>query len=766
MRAGYVGKAVDRVDARTKVTGAAKYPADFYFEDMLHIKVLRAPHPHARIKKIDVEKARALEGVELIITGEDVDWLKKFGLIFKDQEVLVREKTRYMGDALAIVAADSERTARRALRLIQVDYEELEVLGDPLRAMEADAPYIHEPPAESCAHQYNPANVLCVHHLNKGDVDKGFAEADYIFENQYTTSHIEHVALQPESGVAVYDQDTGKLRLWAATQWLHDAQADIAQCMGMSPEQVEIIQPAIGGAFGKREDLSVHLPLAVMAKLTGRPVKMVMTRGESMIAQSKRHPAIYRFKTGVKKDGTLTAWQTELISDTGAYASSGPAVVHQGLYVSTGPYNVENVRGVCYTVYTNNTYSGAMRGFGATQSAFAYESHIDYIAKELGLDPAQFRLKNCFRPGSVTANGQKLTTSVAVAETIETARERFGSKGTPSSPRKRRGMGMATIMFGCGYGEGFPDHSIVNLEVTEEGRIRVKSAAADVGQGVKTVVAQIVAEVLNLPLDLIELAEADSVTMKNAGSTSATRQTIFTGNAAKIAAEQLLAKIFHRASMELCRHHPELSVKDGEIILHGTDRQMTLADLAKVARVKQDPLAAEGCFFPHTDVPDEQGQGELVYVAYTFNTQFVEVEVDTETGQVDVLRVVAAPDIGKAINPMGVEGQSEGGTAMGMGMALMEQQVFKDGITVNPDLGTYLIPTTMDVPDIETIIVESGDACGPYGAKGIGEPAMIPTAPAIINAIEDAVGVRITDLPATPEKILAALAKTKNGGEA
>jgi CO/xanthine dehydrogenase Mo-binding subunit len=490
---------------------------------------------------------------------------------------------------------------------------------------------------------------------------------------------------------------------------------------------------------------------------------MVMTRSESMIAQSKRHPAIYRFKTGVKKDGTITAWHTELISDTGAYASTGPAVVHQGLYVSTGPYKVDNVSGVCYTVYTNNTYCGAMRGFGATQSAFAYESHIDYIAKELGRDPVEYRLQNCYETGSTTPNGQKLTTSVAVRQTIERAAEAFGEKGLPSASHKKRGKGIAAIMFGCGYGEGFPDHSIVNLEVTEEGRIKVKSAAADVGQGVQTIVTQIVGDVLNTPLGMIDLEEGDTHTMKNAGSTSATRQTIFTGNAAKIAAEQLLAKIYHRASIELCRHHPELSIQDGEIILHGTDRQMNLAELAKVARLKGDPLSAEGCYFPHTDAPHEQtGQGELVYVAYTFNTHIAEVEVDTQTGQVDVIRIVAAPDVGKAINPVGVEGQSEGGAVMGMGMALMEEQIFKNGITLNPDLGTYLVPTSMDVPDIQTVIVESGDACGPYGAKGIGEPVMIPTAPAIINAIEDAIGVRIKDLPATPEKILAAL-KAKEG---
>lgn len=760
----YVGKKLDRVDARAKVCGSAKYPADYCFDDMLHLKVLRSPHPHAIIDRIDTEKARAHPGVELVVTAADVPWIKNFGLIYKDQEVLVREKARYMGDALAIVAARTERAARQALRLIAVDYRELEVINNPLRAMEPDAPPIHPPPDAPRDHSFNQANVLCVHRLNKGDADKGFAAADHIISGQYTTTFVEHVALQPEAGTAVYDPATDTITMWVATQWLHDTRADVAQSLGMAQDKVRIIQPAIGGAFGKREDISVHIYLALMAKLTGKPVKMVMTREESMLAQSKRHPAIYRFRTGVTSGGAITAWETELISDTGAYASSGPAVVHQGLYVSTGPYNVDNVRGICYTVYTNNTYCGAMRGFGATQSAFAYESHIDVIARKLGLDPVEFRKKNCYRPGSITPNGQRLSTSVAARETIEKAAERFGDKGKPSAPCKKRGKGIATIMFGCGYGEGFPDHASVNLEATEDGHVRVKTAAADVGQGVLTVVTQIVAEVLNVPPEVIVLDQGDTQTMKNAGSTSATRQTIFSGNAAKIAAEQLLAKIYHRAAIELCRHHPELAVRQGEVILHGTDSQLSLADLARIAREKGEPLVAEGCYFPATDAPDQKGQGNLVYVAYTFNTQIVEVEVDTETGQVDVIRIVAAPDVGRAINPAGVEGQSEGGSAMGLGMALMEEQVIANGITLNPDLGTYLIPTALDVPDVETIIVESGDACGPYGAKGIGEPAMIPTAPAIINAIEDAVGVRIKDLPATPEKILAAL-KAKGEGK-
>lgn len=754
MKSPYIGTKIHRVDAREKVTGEAKYSADYSFPDMVYLKVLRAPHPHCSIKNIDVEEARKVPGVLKVITARDIPEVENFGMIIKDQEVLVREKARYMGDALAIVAAETESIARKAIRCITVDYEPLPVLTTAEEAMDPEAIAIHPCRDNTCNHDFHAANVLCVHHLNKGDVDKGFAEADHIFTQEIATPHVEHVALQPESGVAVYDEEKDLITMWVATQWLHDTQADVAQALNLGLEQVQIIQPAIGGAFGKREDVSVHIHIALMARLLKRPVKMVMTREESMITQNKRHPITFRFKTGVKKDGTLTAWEAQVIGDTGAYASTGSAVVHQALYMCTGPYNVANVRGVSYTVYTNNTYCGAMRGFGATQAAFAYETHMDMMAHELGWDPVEFRLHNAYELGSVTPNGQVLTTSVAVRETMRKAREHMGPKGE-SSRFKKRGVGIATSMFGCGYGEGFPDHSIVELEVTPSGIVRLCSAAADVGQGVLTVMIQIVAQVLDIPPSLIELAQACTHNTLNAGSTSATRQTIFSGNAARIAAEALLAKIYHRASQELAKHHPELQVRDGQVQLLGDDRSISLGELACLAQDRGEPLKAQGCYFPRTTAPHEEtGQGDLVYVAYTFNTHMVEVEVDTRTGIVDLIRVVAVPDIGRVINLLGVEGQSEGGIVMGQGMALMEEQVFDEGRTVNADLASYLIPTAMDMPEMLTIPVESGDACGPFGSKGIGEPALLPAAPAILNAIYDAVGIRLTRTPAHPHRLL------------
>ena len=415
----YVGKNILKVDAWEKVTGKAIYPDDIYFDDMLYLKIKRATHPHAYLRRIDISKAQKVAGVVKIITAADIPEVKNFGLIIKDQPVLIGigQKMRYMGDALAIVIAESKEVASKAVGLIEVEVEELEVISDPLRAMEKGAPLIHQ-----------DGNILATHYLEKGNIKKGFAQADVIVENEYRTSFLDQVPLQVEAGVGIYDEESEVIKLWAATQWLHDTQADIAQSLGLPKEKIRIIQPVIGGAFGKKEDISVHTYLALAAMETKRPVKLTYTREESMIAQSKRHPFIVRVKTGATKEGYLTAWQVEVIGDTGAYASSGLAVVHKGMYHCTGPYNVDNVKGVAYTVYTNNTYAGAMRGFGATQMAFAYESQMDILSHKLGIDPVKFRLQNAYNLGSSTPNGQILTHSVGVKETIKEAADMAGWK--------------------------------------------------------------------------------------------------------------------------------------------------------------------------------------------------------------------------------------------------------------------------------------------------------------------------------------------------
>lgn len=420
----YVGEDVIKVDAQAKTTGEAVYPNDIYMDDMLYARVKRAPHPHAYLKELDISKAEALPEVVKVITAADFPDLKNFGLIVKDQPVLIGigEKMRYMGDTLAIVVAETRDAAQKGISLIETKVEELEVIDNPLRAMEDDAPALHN--GENILDNNDlEQNIVTSHILKRGDIDKGFAEADFVVENEYTTQHIEQLPLQNESGVAYYDREDDQVKLWVATQWIHDTQADIAQSIGFKKDQVRIIQPAIGGAFGKKEDISVHIHLVLAALETGRPVKMAFSRKESMIAQSKRHPIIIRLKTGVKNDGRLTAVKAEVIGDTGAYASSGPAVVHKGLFHCTGPYNVENISGRSYTVYTNNTYGGAMRGFGALQTAFAYDSQMDIIADKLDMDPLEYRYQNAYEKGSKTPNGQILNNSVNAKETLKEAKD-------------------------------------------------------------------------------------------------------------------------------------------------------------------------------------------------------------------------------------------------------------------------------------------------------------------------------------------------------
>ncbi|MGM0420844.1 MAG: xanthine dehydrogenase family protein molybdopterin-binding subunit [Bacillota bacterium] len=432
----YVGQGVKKVDAQAKVTGEARYTEDIIdkYDDLLHLRVLRAPHPHAYLKSLDTTKAEEVPGVVGIYTAADFPELSNFGLIIKDQPVLIGigEKMRYLGDALALVVAETDEAVLIARDKIEVEIEELEVISDPRQAMKPNSLRVHENHLMNVTHYIDPemesSNILCDHYIEKGDVNKGFAEADIIVENEFTTQFLDQLPLQVEKGVAEYDQETEVITIWAASQWLHDTQADMAQALGVSKDKIRIKQPVIGGAFGKKEDISVHLHLALAARETGRPVALIYNREESMITQSKRHPMIIRHKTGVTNEGKLTAWQTTLIGDTGAYASSGVAVVHKGLYHCTGPYEVDNVRGVSYTVYTNNTYCGAMRGFGATQMGFAYDSQMDIIANKLDMDPAEFRFMNAYRPGSTTPNSQQLNKSVNVRETIEKAVEISGWK--------------------------------------------------------------------------------------------------------------------------------------------------------------------------------------------------------------------------------------------------------------------------------------------------------------------------------------------------
>lgn len=785
-----VGKDIERPDAREKVTGKAEYTEDIAaeYDDILHMRVKRAPHPHAYLHSIDVSSAREVPGVVEVFTAEDFPGLNNFGLIIKDQPVLISpgEKMRYLGDALALVVAENDRAALRGRDKIEIELEKLPVVDGIEAALAEDAHRVHDEDYIEITHYIDPDlccdNILCDHHVERGDVKEGFAEADLIVEGEYRTQFLDQVPLQVEKGIAEYDSKSEVITIQAASQWLHDTQADVAQAMGLEKDQIRIKQPEIGGAFGKKEDVSVHIHLALAAKELERPVQLIYNREESFLAQSKRHAMIIRHKTGVSEDGRLLAWQSEVFGDTGAYASSGPAVLQKCIYHCSGPYQVPNLKGVSHAVYTNNPYGGAMRGFGATQMGYAYENHMDKIASELNMDPAGLRHQNAYRSGSLTPNGQELTASVNAAETIEEAcqlaregksevedegpllpaiEDGSAKSSTESEKDLLRGRGIGTIMFGFGYGEGFPDHSIAEIELTEDKTVKIRTAAADVGQGIRTVVTQIASEMLKLDPDWIEIIPGDTHISQNAGSSSATRQTYFTGNAVKNAAEDLLGNIYYYASREFGTNHPEMGTAGGRVFSHvNEDDEMSIWELKSMVEKTGEELKGRGTFFPRTYRPDDiTGQAEKVYVDYTFHTQIVDVAVDVRTGVITVEKVYSAMDVGKAINPAAVEGQIEGGTAQGIGMALTEEVVVEEGVIQNPDLSRYLVPTAVDCADVDIALIENEDADGPFGAKGVGEPATIATAPAIVNAVYDATGIRFEKLPLKPERLKRELNK-------
>lgn len=746
-----VGRSLLRIDGREKVLGRACYAADYTAEEVLYLQVKRSPHPHAQIHAVQVHKARAIEGVVDIVTAADLPTQERYGLIIKDQEVLCSQRVRYMGDALALVTAESQEVARRAVEEIQVHYTPLPVIGTPWEAAQQDAPAIH-----------TGGNLLQHVKLRRGNVQEGFQKAAHLFTHSFQSAPLEQVPLQPEAGIAWVD-DAGIVTIQAAAQWLHDLQADISRVLGLSQKQVRLIQPVIGGAFGKREDISVHIHLALMALRTRRPVKMVYSREESIITQAKRHPFFYQIKTGHDREGRILAWEGSIYGDTGSYASGGPAVVRQALFLAPGPYFIPHLKGDAYLYYTNNTYCGAMRGFGGTQSAFAYESHMDMVARKLGIDPCRIREINALGPGSITSTGQRIYTD-GMLQTIKGAvlaagwkRERKKGGACGGQERIRRGIGMATTFFGIGYGEGFPDHAHARVLLNRDGRIEIYTAGAEVGQGLHTALVQIGSTALSIPPQFIHIKGGDTANTFSAGSTSASRQTYFSGNAVLNACEDLKMRLFQQASLIFGGSIASFYIKNREIISRDNPQcRISFQDLAE----EQPPFAlvGEAFFFKRTTPPDpETGQGSQLYASYAFATQVAVVEVDTRTGEVCVLQVYAAHDVGRAINPRAIEGQVEGGVAMGLGMALMEEQLYRNGITLNPNLTDYVIPTTLDVPPVETIIIQEEEPTGPFGARGVGEPSTLPTAPAILNAIYDAVGVRIQRLPATPEKILRAL---------
>lgn len=743
-----IGQSVPRLDARDKVSGAALYPGDLVRPGMLHMKILFAGRPHARVVSIDASAAEALPGVAVVLTAKDVP-VNEYGLQKKDQPVLcgppplhppisasemggLRGAVRFEGDQVAAVVAETEAVAARARDLIRVEYEDLPAVFDPREAMQPGAPLVHP--------ELGDSNV-CVHYkIRKGEVEAAFADAEVIVEGEYHTPFQEHAYLQPEAGLA-YLEDDGRVTVECAGQWTHADRAAIAHALDLPDEQVRVIYPAIGGAFGGREDLSVQIVLALAAIRLRRPVKIIWSRQESIIGHGKRHPTWIKARWGASKEGKLTAAEVEIVGDGGAYMYTTNKVLGNATVTCSGPYFIPNLKVDTYGVYTNNVPSAAFRGFGAPQALWMAELQMDKLAEKLGLDPVEFRLRNALRPGDTLGTGTPAPGRVSILECIEAARDRFGwdreeknKKQEARESKKKeiekgpsslvRGRGFACGFKNVGFSFGYQENSWARIELhgdTQVEQVVVWHAGAEVGQGTHTVMAQMAAEAVGVPYGNVTLLTSDSATMGDPGSASASRLTFMAGKAIRGAAKAALAKW----------------------------------------KAEERPAVAEYTYLAPKTTPFDPETGHATpNFSYAYVAQAVEIEVDLETGFVRILRVVSADDVGKALNPSLVEGQVEGGVVQAQGYAMMEDLKVQAGRIGANQLSTYLIPTVLDIPDkVESVILEIPEPEGPFGARGLGELPFLPLAPAIAAAIHDATGVWFDEFPLTPERVLKGLGK-------
>ena len=744
-----IGHSYARPDAVAKVTGQAKFADDYVFCGMLYGATLRAEHPHARIMSIDTGKATALPGVHAVLTHEDVPGRNRHGLVFHDWPVLCDDKVRYLGDAVAIVAADTPETAAEALRLIQVEYEPLPTVASAEQARQPDAALVHE--------EWERGNLLEHIKVRLGDIETGFAQADVIVEREYRTPTYDHMFMEPECSIGVpagYDDDHQKVTVYVGSQIPYADRAQIGAAMDLPEDQVRVIGTLIGGGFGGKEDIMGQIHAALLAQATGRPVKILYDRAESLLAHPKRHATVIRIKTGAKKDGTLVAVQAELTGDAGAYASLSTKVLKRATTHATGPYEVPHVKVDCYAMYTNNPPAGAFRGFGVTQSAFAVESNMDILAHELGMDPFELRHKNALRVGATTATGQVLRESVGLLDCIDWVHERVQELSEATVPSTqftdpKIAWGLACAYKNTGFGGGAPDAAGAEVEVYTDGTVEVRASSADLGQGLTTVLCQIAAEVLGLPIERARILLSDTDLTPDGGPTTASRQTFVTGNAARHAAEGLRGRLSHVAAERWDVPPETIRFEDGELRADNLS-----APLGKVV----DWLVEEGhepqlCYHYHAPTTKPLGEGGDMHFAFGYAVQAAQVAVDQTTGKVQVLRIVAAADGGRALNPQAFLGQVEGGIMMGVGTALTEEFKLEGSIPQTRRWKDYKIPLIADMPEMYVHLAEHPISTGPYGAKGIGELPSIPTAPAICNAIHRAVGTRIYQLPVKPEEI-------------
>ncbi len=753
----YVGNSPIRLDAKSKVTGRAVFIEDIQLRGMLYGKVLRSKYAHARILSIDTSRAEKHPGVKGVVTGADLPFLHGESLV--DEPFLARDKVRYLGEGVVAVAAIDERTAEEALELIEVNCEELPPVFDPTEAAKPDAPLIHE---ELGSYRHAPGidpipgTNICNHfQLRKGDVEKGFAESAHVFEDTFTTGMVHHSFIEPHGAICLIDDDN-RVTLWANNDSPYRCRKEIASALNIPTSYVRVISaPYIGGNFGGKGGLKAEaIAIALAWKVRHRPIRVIYTREEEFCASSVRHPSVIHLKTGVKKDGTILSRQVKMYFATGAYAEKGPTITRFGGVSGAGPYTIPNVSVDAHCVYTNRQVAGAMRGYSGPQAAWAYESHMDIIAQKLGIDPLDMRMKHVYTDGDEHTTGQEIYSS-GLKECLEKVAESMEWNKKPLDKDRGRGIACMERAIKTPFG------SAAFVKVNEDARVEVLSSTTEVGQGSETVLCQIVAEELGVPLGWVSKATPDTAFTPYDASTTSSRSTFHMGNAVKMAAADAREQIIKLAAESLEANTEDLEIRDGNVYLKGVPEEPL--PIHKVLGEHYGPsgtVLGRGFYFPQMKVPGKYFSTHMIF--WLLGAHGVEVEVDRQTGEVKVLKVYAAHDVGKAIHPANCIGMIEGGIGFGIGFAFLEDFMFKEGSVLNPSFLSYKIPTAKEMPEVESMLVECVHREGPYGAKGIGEISNVPLPPAIGNAIYDAVGVRIKDLPITPDKVLDALKeKTK-----
>ncbi len=754
--AGGLGTSVTDIDGAEKVQGRLVYADDIYVDGMLHLKAVWSEHPHARINSMDTSAAEVLPGVVRVFTAADVPGLNRFGVIKQDQPVLCDDVARFLGDAIALVAAEDKLTAERACEIIKVDYEPLPGVYTPRDALKPDAP------------QLFPDGNVCKHLVHTvGDVGEALAEADLVVSGHFETPFVEHAYLEPESGVCWWDGDT--LTLKTPTQFPFELRVQLSRILGIPEEKVHVICTPGGGAFGSKIDATVEPLLALAAFHLGQPVKMTLTREESLVRSTKRHPYEMDYRVGLSRDGKILGVDCELLSDAGAYTDLSPRVIDQACIFACGPYEVPNIRIEGSAVYTNNVKSSAFRGFGINQVAFAIESLLDEAARKLEIDPIELRLRNCLRAGSKTASGEVLRQSVAIEETLVAAKEALVEEieevRREVRPGWKMGIGVASGFKNVGAGKGKVDDAGATLTLLTDGCIELRVSAVDFGQGIRTTMAQIARCLIPIREESLVVICGDTKLTHKHGGAVAERQTLISGAAVEKAAHLFNSDVQNKAASLLGTTPESVSIAPAGVADLESENELSWAKLAsELAELDEKVSVSYVHVAPKTfALADVEGRKSVSpeeyrnYPAYAYITQACALEVNPETGETHMLRVWAAHDVGKAINPQKIEGQVEGSCSMAQGYALTEDFPMVEGRPAFKTFGKLGVPTIWDSVPVRTLIIEKPDPTGPFGAKGISEVATVPLTPSICNAIYDAVGVRINRLPATKERVLEAM---------